>query len=864
MNVNLSLLSILLLSVGIPVGAQITYVDAVEGASGNTFATGSAPNDTQWIHPSTGFGAVENRWKKRPFGHGGTVFTSHTVTDGRQRELTTRVTPPSEGLFRVWVFFWDAAGETNTWDIAAGLERPLTPATVYSFDGLGNRTSRVPASTLTFTNPPPLTAEDDRILYGVYVGLVSVTGDSAITVYIDDLTNGNSGRTWYDGIGFEFTPDTDGDEVPDEYEQTIIDADAADQVTGFADVMGTGAAPRVTDFDGDGSDDEKEYINGTDPLDSDSDGDGLLDGVETNTGIYTNAADTGTDPLNADTDNDGLSDRVETHKGSFTSKEDTGTSPLDPDSDGDGLRDGLEVEYGYDPHDDQDPQLLPLNPPLQIAPDGAWTWFNDERAIWHLGKLYCGAVLRNGKVGVSQFDPVSLVSKQIELSGFSQVNDHNNPSITVMPDNRLMVVYSKHNGASYRRISTVTEPENPSDWWSELAMPGGAHLSYANTYLLTDESDRIYHFNRDIKWNPTLTISDDNGATFGVPVHFISTGNGNTRPYPKYVSDGARRIDLIYTDGHPRDSTNSIYHLYYQESAFRRSDGTVVEAIADLPLEHDAQKRGTRVYTYSSSPWGQEEGPDDWIPFGRAWTWDIDYGAGGHPVCVFQVQLDQVTGVGWQHDRIYYYYARWTGTEWQRRFIAHGGRGIYSAEDDYGGGIAIDPDNPNVIYISTNAENPFRLDDIYTVPLNTNERYEIWRGVTSDGGRTFRWEPITSESSQDNLRPFVPKGHGYDRSVLWLRGQYRSYTNFDTEVVGVFQNQLEISGYVIGEDALDLHWDSSPGQVYRVMASEGLENFPYEAATHIDAQGRDTRQRITIPPPLQGASSTFFRVEEQP
>ena len=51
-------------------------------------------------------------------------------------------------------------------------------------------------------------------------------------------------------------------------------------------------------------------------LDPDADGDGLADVVETNTGIFTSAADTGTDSLNPDTDGDGFPDGQEVAAGS--------------------------------------------------------------------------------------------------------------------------------------------------------------------------------------------------------------------------------------------------------------------------------------------------------------------------------------------------------------------------------------------------------------------------------------------------------------------------------------------------------------------------------------------------------------------
>lgn len=74
----------------------------------------------------------------------------------------------------------------------------------------------------------------------------------------------------------------------------------------------------------------------------DSDGDGLLDDVETNTGIYVDANDTGTDPADNDSDDDGLLDGAEVS---------LGTNPVDDDSDDDGLLDGAEIGAGTDPLD---------------------------------------------------------------------------------------------------------------------------------------------------------------------------------------------------------------------------------------------------------------------------------------------------------------------------------------------------------------------------------------------------------------------------------------------------------------------------------------------------------------------------------
>lgn len=109
------------------------------------------------------------------------------------------------------------------------------------------------------------------------------------------------------------------------------------------------------DSDGDGLTNEREAALGTDPLNPDTDGDGLSDGDEVD--VYQ------TDPLNPDTDGDGLTDgdEIQIHQtdprnpdtdGDGRSDGDEiagGSDPRNPDTDGDGVRDGDEITLGTDP-----------------------------------------------------------------------------------------------------------------------------------------------------------------------------------------------------------------------------------------------------------------------------------------------------------------------------------------------------------------------------------------------------------------------------------------------------------------------------------------------------------------------------------
>ena len=67
--------------------------------------------------------------------------------------------------------------------------------------------------------------------------------------------------------------------------------------------------------------------------------------------------------------------------------------------------------------------------------------------------------------------------------------------------------------------------------------------------------------------------------------------------------------------------------------------------------------------------------------------------------------------------------------------------------------------------------------------------YEIFEGKSTDGGKTFAWQALTKNSTVDNIRPIIPAWTGDQRVVLWMRGSYTTYTDFDTQIVGVLQDR---------------------------------------------------------------------------
>lgn len=128
------------------------------------------------------------------------------------------------------------------------------------------------------------------------------------------------------------------------------------------------------DPDEDGLNNLSEYEAGTDPLNADTDGDGLSDWEE--------VSSYGTDPLNADSDGDGLIDWLETAV--------YGIDPLDPDSDDDGLSDYEEVEIHLtNPTDfDTDDDWLSDWEEVELSATDPLSWDSDGDFLGDGEELY--------------------------------------------------------------------------------------------------------------------------------------------------------------------------------------------------------------------------------------------------------------------------------------------------------------------------------------------------------------------------------------------------------------------------------------------------------------------------------------------
>ncbi|MFC1632587.1 BNR-4 repeat-containing protein [Patescibacteria group bacterium] len=416
--------------------------------------------------------------------------------------------------------------------------------------------------------------------------------------------------------------------------------------------------------------------------------------------------------------------------------------------------------------------------PIVINANGAWSWFQDPRAIFTECELIVGSTANYGTSPSAEYQGSSDIAtynletgeRRVDtVSGYTYSDDHSAPAVIEMDAGKLLAFYTLHsrNRSAY---SLVRFPETQR-WSRSNEFIDDGLVTYSNVHELADENDgngKIYNFFRGEGLEPNIISSSDQGASWQDRGKLIE--DETIRPYVKYADDGKSKIHFITTESHPRDYVepegNSVYHGYIENDKIYNSYG---EELGDLGVGVQYSQL-TKVFEGSSAA--------------IAWTADIELDENGNPYVAFSVRTDDEE----EHLRNRYYYGQWTGTEWEQEEIAFAGDSLYEREIFYTGLIALDPSDPERVVISTNVD-PETGDYIYS---ETDEKahYEIYEGTYGLLG--WSWEALTQNSTVDNLRPIIPQGNSTHSALLWFRGEYTTYEVFNSEIVALLNENAPI------------------------------------------------------------------------
>ena len=437
---------------------------------------------------------------------------------------------------------------------------------------------------------------------------------------------------------------------------------------------------------------------------------------------------------------------------------------------------------------------------------GAWCWFQDPRAIVDNSNpakpILLTGVVTYGEKGSEQRGDIDLYwakldsvtagplqRGRIELDDRLQMDDHASPSFMIRPDGRYLVNWSMHGNDKVLRTLISEKPGDPTLWSDTIeAQPTGHGITYTNPHYLADANNGkgvIFNGVRSRGFDSNFVLSDDLGLTWRYGGRTLDASDpwpdhpDGGRAYVKYAGDGKSKIHLFSTDDHPHvnfnedrtargDLLNSIYCAYIENNKLHRADGTVIDE--DLSDDKAAEPPKMTLLLKDGTLMGADA-------MRRGWQFDLKTGPDGQPVGIFQFRAND------NPDDHRYFYARYDGSTWHVNFLAYGGDNFgRSDQPDYTGLAAVDPSNPDVVYISTSSD---PVTGSYLISSASGQRqHEIFMGRTSDFGATWTWAPLTQNSLVDNIRPIVPKWTAGKSVVLWMQGSYPSFYVYDTKIVG--------------------------------------------------------------------------------
>lgn len=394
----------------------------------------------------------------------------------------------------------------------------------------------------------------------------------------------------------------------------------------------------------------------------------------------------------------------------------------------------------------------------EVTSKGAWCWFADPRAIHYeskdgsINKTYIGYIDVHGNIKAMQIDRKTNRKEEVLIRSWFQPDDHNNPTFLVLPDERVMVFYSRHTDEPcfYYRVSR--EPGDITTLGEEKIIKTKNNTTYPSPFILSDDPKHIYLCWRGINWHPTigrLLVPDAAGDTnFDWGPYQIVQSTG-ARPYAKYTSNGKDKICMTYTTGHPDNECPN--HVYYNEidiNSLKLKDvkGQVLATIQDSPHHVNAKSEYRTAYPNAVVDCSGS----------RDWVWETALDAKGQPI----IAMVRISADKTKHS---YYYANWNGQKWNTTFLADAGGHFHQTPDTercYSGGMAISKSNVTEVYGSVPVTGKYG-----TV-------YEIMKfTVKADG--TIDRKAVTHNSRKNNARPYFIFGAEKDSLCLtWMYGNY--------------------------------------------------------------------------------------------
>lgn len=329
------------------------------------------------------------------------------------------------------------------------------------------------------------------------------------------------------------------------------------------------------------------------------------------------------------------------------------------------------------------------------------------------------------------------------------------PSICALPEGRIALFYSKPGEGIYCSMSQKSK--DISSWTSPVRITQISLSEGEYAYPTGIWSQGLLHlFYRDGQGGISYLTSQDASQWSPVKTLIRSTVK-NGHPYIKATADKQGKIHLLINNGNPNHHPQtSVYYIAYANGIFFRANGKQI-ATGSMELE-----QAEKIYDASTR-------------YNKAAIWDITINRLGNPVAVYS-QFSNIYGM---HS---YWYSAWNGKQWESQKICDAyksfprdkretNKNFISTEIYKSGGICLDPQDANTVYLSRPTANVFEIE-------KWSLKMEQFRKVAN----------VTEKSEKDNILPQAITIPGNKEPILYWCYNY-NYSNSKDYLSSVRTNQ---------------------------------------------------------------------------
>ena len=357
---------------------------------------------------------------------------------------------------------------------------------------------------------------------------------------------------------------------------------------------------------------------------------------------------------------------------------------------------------------------------------------------------------------VNEFGQMALASYNHETGAFAyttladfEKDDHNSAALTVLPNGKILAVYSRHSQDRIIRWRVSENVEDITSFGKEQDIPSQGSVTYIQIHRINEAEYRIFYRYSMSSWSTRVYnwVKD----TWSEEIVWLYEEQG--KQYYLWTQEDKEEGKInVFMTGHPKSAPDqNIRYGYFDVdggvyTTGGKKVGSLNEQLKKIPSPRDfdivyeaKEEEHTRLYDVSFM---------------------------GEKVAVLY-------GVGpkdGSNSKYYYAYYDSKKDKWVNNYICDSGKAAVTGNLYYGG-VSFDKKDMTTIYVTRrNSEEKFCLEE--------------WK--TTDYGATWKIVEVIDtvhRRSETIMRPIIPYNTHDDIDVIYIKGLYPTYLTYDTDIV---------------------------------------------------------------------------------